>query len=335
MILVNGAKGIATGFSTDIPNYNPIDLSLYLLNKLTDSEQTEKLVPWYLRFEGTNEIVEKDGKKYLQSQGCYTEIKPYKFQVTELPIGLWTDDFKLFIEELTQESVQGKKKIPQIVEYIKPKSNDNNKINFIIKVLEDKKDFFEDLLVNKLFSYTSLNNMYALDPHGLPKRYESAEEIVDEFYKIRLEIYKQRYNFLYERLENEISKLENEYKYLEYVNKGTIIVKESEAVIIKKMETLGLMKINDSYDYLLGMKISSLNKEKMLKLKKELDEKNKELEKFSLINEKDLWRIDLINFNTAYEKFIEDLIKQEETENLKSVVEKPKTSNRTRSAKKK
>ena len=34
MILVNGTKGIGTGFSTDIPCFNPLEIINYLKNKL-------------------------------------------------------------------------------------------------------------------------------------------------------------------------------------------------------------------------------------------------------------------------------------------------------------
>ena len=34
MVLVNGSEGIGTGFSTFIPNYNPVDIINWLKNKL-------------------------------------------------------------------------------------------------------------------------------------------------------------------------------------------------------------------------------------------------------------------------------------------------------------
>ena len=34
MVLVNGAEGIGTGYSTKIPNYNPVDITNYIKAKL-------------------------------------------------------------------------------------------------------------------------------------------------------------------------------------------------------------------------------------------------------------------------------------------------------------
>ena len=61
MVLVNGSKGIGTGFSTDIMCYNPKDIIHYLKNKLEQTEKVEKeekvfeFLPYYEGFQGTIE----------------------------------------------------------------------------------------------------------------------------------------------------------------------------------------------------------------------------------------------------------------------------------------
>ncbi len=46
MILVNGSRGIGTGWSTLIPSYNPRDLAQALFNKL-DGQEMGKMKPWF------------------------------------------------------------------------------------------------------------------------------------------------------------------------------------------------------------------------------------------------------------------------------------------------
>ena len=46
MILVNGAEGIGTGYSTTIPCYNPLDIIANIRRLLAD-EQTVEMIPWY------------------------------------------------------------------------------------------------------------------------------------------------------------------------------------------------------------------------------------------------------------------------------------------------
>lgn len=103
MILVNGAVGIGTGFSTNIPCFNPKDI-IEILRKLIKNEdctnqENIEIIPWYSGFEGT---IYKNGNKYV-SKGIYKRISPVKIQVTELPIGYWTEDFKTMLEEMLDE----------------------------------------------------------------------------------------------------------------------------------------------------------------------------------------------------------------------------------------
>ena len=54
MVLVNGAKGIGTGFSTDIMCYNPIQIIDYLVGKLNHTNmKTLVIQPYYQGFKGT------------------------------------------------------------------------------------------------------------------------------------------------------------------------------------------------------------------------------------------------------------------------------------------
>ena len=46
MILVNGAEGIGTGWSTNIPSYNPKDL-VTNIRRLMNGEELQEMTPWY------------------------------------------------------------------------------------------------------------------------------------------------------------------------------------------------------------------------------------------------------------------------------------------------
>jgi len=112
MQLVNGGKGIGTGFSTDIMNYDPLVLMDYvkgiLEQKLTTSVAVVvgaavvdapkiPLVPYYAGFKGTIRALTES--KYL-IKGVYQILSDKQVRVTELPVGTWTDDYKKYIEEL-------------------------------------------------------------------------------------------------------------------------------------------------------------------------------------------------------------------------------------------
>uniref|UniRef100_A0A6C0HHK4 DNA topoisomerase (ATP-hydrolyzing) n=1 Tax=viral metagenome TaxID=1070528 RepID=A0A6C0HHK4_9ZZZZ len=112
MLLVNGSKGIGTGFSTDIMCYNPLDLIEYISASLVGgaiptaplpptasgiATDGIALHPYYQGFKG--EIIPLTESKYL-FKGKYEIVNDKQVRVTELPIGMWTQDFKNLLEEL-------------------------------------------------------------------------------------------------------------------------------------------------------------------------------------------------------------------------------------------
>ena len=65
MVLINGAEGIGTGWSTYIPNYSPREVSANL-RRLLNGEELVTMQPWYKGFKGTiQEVPSKTaGKSY-------------------------------------------------------------------------------------------------------------------------------------------------------------------------------------------------------------------------------------------------------------------------------
>lgn len=91
MVLVNGADGIGTGWSTTIPNYNPVDI-VANLKRLMNGEEVVKMVPWFRGFKGTITPATESGK--FISSGIADVTEEGHIKVTELPVRLWTDAFK-------------------------------------------------------------------------------------------------------------------------------------------------------------------------------------------------------------------------------------------------
>lgn len=64
-MLVNGAEGIGTGWSTSIPNFNPRDI-VDNLRRLVNGEALVPMHPWYKNFTGiiTETASKVAGKAY-------------------------------------------------------------------------------------------------------------------------------------------------------------------------------------------------------------------------------------------------------------------------------
>jgi DNA topoisomerase-2 len=108
-VLVNGANGVGTGYSTDIPAYNPLTLSnnmkYYIRqererqnstgepNKYSDVLKLEELIPWYKNFTGDIKILENDRTRGVINGVC-SKLDHTSIEITDLPIGTWTQQYK-------------------------------------------------------------------------------------------------------------------------------------------------------------------------------------------------------------------------------------------------
>merc|ERR1719204_1095489 len=104
LVLVNGALGIGTGWSTAIPNFNPSDIMKNIRRKLVGDDWVS-MRPFYRGFTGKiEECKSEEGRcRAYKSRGNVEVINSYTdsdgnewstIQVTELPVGLWTEVFK-------------------------------------------------------------------------------------------------------------------------------------------------------------------------------------------------------------------------------------------------
>ena len=127
MVLVNGMVGIGTGFSTTIPQFNPMDCVDNIRRKM-DGMPYLSMMPYYKGFTGKiTKKMEKDRLKFI-TKGKYS-IKDEQVIITELPIGKWTHDFKEYIEDIL------KKEDSWILDY--ENHSTDKKVNFIIKVSDE------------------------------------------------------------------------------------------------------------------------------------------------------------------------------------------------------
>lgn len=75
MVLVNGAEGIGTGWSTYIPNYNPRDI-IANLRRLLAGEAVQPMQPWYRGFKGTiQETLSKTAGKSYSVYGTIAQVR--------------------------------------------------------------------------------------------------------------------------------------------------------------------------------------------------------------------------------------------------------------------
>ena len=282
MILINGGSGLGTGYSSDIPNHNPVDIIDNIKRKL-NGESYKKMQPFYKGFKGL--IVKKDKQSYL-TKGIY-ELSANSIRITELPVTLWTETFKGYVETVLMEK--------GVVKTMLNNSTDTT-IDFTIKFGQNMPDINN---IEKTFGLTkviNLSNMHLYDPSNTIKKYPSAKHIIDEFFDVRLELYKKRKAYKLDNLKKDLDILETKVKFIKLViGKKIDIFGKPRDTIVNILTKQKLHKVIDEqpYDYLIRMPIYTLTKEKIDDLEKQLKEKKQIYLNLQKKTIKQLWLDDL------------------------------------------
>ncbi|KAL2917037.1 DNA topoisomerase 2 [Polyrhizophydium stewartii] len=218
MLLVNGADGIGTGWSTSIPNFNPRDL-VECLHCLMDGREMPELHPWYRGFRGT--ITRESADRYRVT-GVINKLDDTTVEITELPIGTWTQTYK----ELLEAWLTGTEKQPAWIRDYK-EYHTVARTHFVVTLSEDALAAAEAEGLEKKFRLSttiSMSNLVCFDSEGRIKKYSSVHDIVRDFYDLRLTFYQKRKDYLLDQLSREHDRLSNRVRFVTEIIEGTLRV---------------------------------------------------------------------------------------------------------------
>lgn len=281
LILINGACGIGTGFSTNIPCFNPDDIKDRLL-RLVENEDSDipELTPWYNGFTGEIKKIEENR---WSSHGIYN-IKANVITITELPVGTWTEDYKSFLDKLETESV--------IYSYknMSTETNVHFEIKMPLETVYEWKDNREIEKKLKLVGHISANNMYVFNKNNEIVKMESPEEIICHFWLIRNEYYIKRQTNLIKKLSHELGIITAKINFVNDVIEEKIkVFRQKLEYINKQLEEKQYIKLENSYTFLTDMKIHTFSEDTIEKLLKKQKDLHNELEKISSYKLRDFW----------------------------------------------
>ncbi|KAF5110465.1 hypothetical protein DV453_000825 [Geotrichum candidum] len=360
MILVNGAEGIGTGWSTNIPGFNPIDI-INNIKRLLNGEEMDEMMPW---FRGWTGVIDKLPDNKYRARGLISQVDDTTLEITELPPKMWTQNMRDFLlSSLKDRRGAQSEKAGWIDDFTEEHGTG---IRFVIKLSrEEMAKTMKEGPYNRfrLVSTINLSNMMAFDSQNRIKKYDSPLQILSEFYYLRLEYYQKRKDFVSNLLRNQLTKLSEQAKFVKLIiEKKLSIANRKKVDIIAELKRLDFpafdknnvptkqtsieeaaVEIDEeelpedvedprkhfpTFDYLLGMSILSLTKERYERLLRERGVKEEELNILLKKTPKDLWIEDLDDFLDAWETF-----ETEDTERRESVVASRKKGGKKRARK--
>lgn len=310
--LVNGISGIGTGFSCNIEPYNPKQLIQYLRNKLRSQLNAMEFVPYYEGFQG--EVIKTAENKYL-IKGKYEKLGDDKIRITELPVGTWTMPYTTFLETLMDGTTVDKsgKKIPPTIKDFTSVSTEVT-VDFTVVFPKDKLEELEAsvdahgcngvMKTLKLFSTVSTTNMHMFNSECKLHKYGSVEEIIDDFYGVRMGLYQKRKDYLVGAMAQKLVKLSNRARYIQEVLKGTIDLRKKTAQqVVDLLTGLNFATIDGDFKYLIKMPMDSVTEENVASIMKEKADTETELATLKATTLETMWLSELDNLEKEYDLY--------------------------------
>jgi DNA topoisomerase-2 len=241
LALVNGSAGIGTGWSSDVPNYNPREITgqirkmIEIQNEIigdrdfTSAElaappavldakleaafitQLSELAPWYKGFRG---VIKFKSVGRFVVKGVLERLGPNTLHISELPLHTWTGDYKTAV----LEALLATGEIKEFREY-----HTDTSVSFVVEFTPEQMTTMESEGPGGLYRKMKLNsslattNMVLFSRDGHLKRYSSPNEILREFFSVRMEYYHRRKAALIEASRKEQDKLANKVRFIRAV----------------------------------------------------------------------------------------------------------------------
>ena len=165
----------------------------------------------------------------VKQTGVYKIINGTTIEITELPIGKWTQNYKEFLESLVEAN--------EIIDY---KNNcDDTSIFFKIIMQKSILDQMspEDLIKKlKLTSSISTSNMHVFDSDCKIRKMSCPHEIIYHFYSVRKNHFVKRKNYLVDKMNSDFLLMDSKIKFIKLVvTEKIIIFNKKKDFIIKQI----------------------------------------------------------------------------------------------------
>jgi DNA topoisomerase-2 len=278
MLLINGSRGIGTGYSTYIPQFNPREIKDAIVEWLEKGTGLNReFTPYYSKFKGK---ISKISKTDYEVHAVSTTVGE-TITITELPIETWTMDFREKLDKLLADGT------------IKDYSDTSTDTDVFVTVKGGLTEV-QKLLVEKI----KLTNMHAFNSKCVIEKYDSPNAILREYVGVRLELYQKRLEFMLKTLRDKLPYHENVVRFIrqQCEEKPRPELRRKTVEECEKLLTAEKFdKIRDGFDYLLNLPIASLTLKHAQKHEKDLMDLKAQIVDLESKTAKSLWLSDLAN----------------------------------------
>ncbi|MFN8370182.1 MAG: DNA gyrase subunit A [Bacteriovoracaceae bacterium] len=305
IMLLNGAEGIGTGFSSVIPSFDHKDIIRSIINVL-DKGKAKKVYPFIRYF--NSEISQDDKGRFIFPMKI--EAEGEKFFITELPRGY--DAAKIY-NYLSKHIESGFLK-----DFIDSSVDNFIRIELVFK--KGQTPTFEEIQKTIMTSTSIVPNYTLINERGV-RIFEMPEEIINVFTARRLQVIKRRYELLAIEYQNKIIQSNEIIRFIKQKH-----YEVATKTLNRKDYVEYLKKKEFTYcDYLADMPIYRMTKEEVAKRELMVKEDSIALKEFNaIVKSEERVKKKLVEELEDVDKKLDDIIKGKDAEKLKNYKESQK-----------
>lgn len=282
MLLVNGCRGIGTGYSTNIPSFNPAEIRAAISEHLATGKSLASYTfnPFVRGFKGK---ITQTAKGEFAVEGVWKADKD-GIVISELPVGTWTADFRETLDKFVSNGT--------IKDYADTSTDTD--ISIKVKVGPEGMSAMTKALTDKI----KLSNMHAFDHRGVIRKYDTPNAILAEFVAVRLELYGKRREMILRTLRDRLPYHENVVRFIRQQCEPAPrpeLRKKSAEDCDKLLEADGFARIKGAFDYLLNLPIAALTLKQAKKHEEDLAELRRRIADMEGKTVVGMWQEDLKN----------------------------------------
>lgn len=285
MALVSGCNGVGYGFSTRILPREPAAV-VANLRAMLRGEPPAPLPPFWNAFKGS---VEEKSPGMYAVKGTYRRKGPRVLVIDELPVGYWTEDYKDFLES---------GKLRNVKDVVNLSTEDTVRFEVTFESEADLESLLGSDDPHRLLDLSrpfSDKNVCAFDTKGVIRKYETVDDLLEEYYHARLELYGRRREHLIAEAEERLGNLQRRFAFVRAVVDGNLIIaKREHSEVLKDIAEIVVPTPSaDQAKDLMGMRLTMLTNEKLRELEASVKDLQREIAELNSKDEKALWLADL------------------------------------------
>jgi DNA topoisomerase-2 len=286
MALVQGARGIATGWSTDVPQFHPLDV-VEATRALLDERPLPALTPWYRGFTGP---VVPDGEGQFTVSGV-VEWHGDDLHVVEVPpfreVEAYKDDW--IKAGLTEREIQvGERGTDEVVHFV------------LVGCTASRTETLRQLGLVKRVGF---HNMHLLDARGVLTKYAAPEEVLRAHAPVRMRTYERRLAHQVDACARDLAVTEAKMTFVTHVLDGTFVMRTFPNAhdAGEGCRALGLPEhpTDGGYHYLLSMSQVSLVADNVERFRRTAADARDELERLRALTPHHVWHQELTALEEA------------------------------------